>query len=782
MQLHRLIPLVALTLVSVAAAPLQATIVELKNGMRIEGVVGKLSSVGSDPTSGGSTGGVAVQLIVMIDDQLKRTFVSTYSVQDTQESEPQPTERIKINQRVASSGNRVLVIGDSIRVSPLDKWGRRIYTMQTPKGPIDVIQGVTEITPHWTRLDGLVGERSYIWDMRMRTSSIPRETLSKILMQHLDPKQSNQRLQVVRLYLQSERYRDAAAELAEVIRDFPELKSLEKEIAELRNMSADNLISEIQLYRDGGQHNLAYGMLTKFPSEGIAGEKQQRVSQLLDDYERSYERRERIFALLRKHADEFADAASKPQVDAAVDEILNALNINNLNRMADYLRLSDDASLGLDEKLSLAISGWILGPNNATENLPVALSAFEARDLVSEYLTNDPETDRAAILEKLEKMEGGAPNYVAQIMAHMRPPLADREPEKSSEIPGYFLCKVDGVPGTSDFYYYVQLPEGYDPYRRYPAIVTLHGAGTTPQQQIDWWCGGYSERAQVRLGQAARNGYIVIAPLWAEEHQSRYQYSALEHASVLFTLRDAMRRLSIDTDKIFLSGHSAGGDAAWDIGLAHPDLWAGVIPIVAMADKYVARYWENAKQVPFYFVSGELDGNKKEVNSRDWDRYLTKNNFDVTLVEYRGRGHEHFQEEQFDLFKWMALQRRTFFKKEFECATMRPWDNFFYWVEVSDFPEKSVVLPAAFPEPKKSPITVKGTVLESNGVRVESGASRGIVYLSPDMVNFNERVNVYFNRRNYGGNVIPSTEVMLEDARSRADRQHPFWAKVETTR
>ena len=46
-----------------------------------------------------------------------------------------------------------------------------------------------------------------------------------------------------------------------------------------------------------------------------------------------------------------------------------------------------------------------------------------------------------------------------------------------------------------------------------------------------------------------------------------------------------------------------GGDAAWDLGLSHPDLWAGVIPIVATSDKYISRYWENAKFVPFYFVA-----------------------------------------------------------------------------------------------------------------------------------------------------------------------------------
>jgi hypothetical protein len=65
-----------------------------------------------------------------------------------------------------------------------------------------------------------------------------------------------------------------------------------------------------------------------------------------------------------------------------------------------------------------------------------------------------------------------------------------------------------------------------------------------------------------------------------------------------------------------------GGDAAWDIGLAHPDLWAGVLPVVATADKYVSRYWENGRGLPMYFVAGELDGNRITKNARDLDRYF----------------------------------------------------------------------------------------------------------------------------------------------------------------
>lgn len=757
------------------------TIVELKNGMRLEGAVGKIASMSDDPLKTPTAGAVDNELIVFVDNDLKRTFVSTYQVQDVQEAAPTPVERVKIDQRVATSGRSVHAVGEGIRVSPWDEFGRRIFSMQTARGPIDVIQGITEITPQWTRVEGLMADNPYVWDMRIRTSSIPRDKLSQILMRRIDPQDSAQRLQIVRLYLQAERYRDAAAELGALMNDFDELKQqFGKQFDELNQLSATSLIDEVELRKDTGQHNLAYGMLNKFPDKNVASATLLKVKSMLTEYQTAYERRDTMFTQLKEHLEEFTDPTQKPIVEKALAEIEAELNINNMERLGPYLRLSDDPKLKVDEKLSLAISGWILGPNDSLENMAVALSVYEARDLVSEYVSNKDGVDRRAILDKLKGMEGGAPAYVAKILQFMKPPLWNAEPETSSEIPGYFLMRVPGVPGRSDFFYYVQLPQGYDPYRKYPTIVTLHGAGTSAEQQIDWWAGSHSEKAKLRTGQAARNGYIVIAPIWAEEHQFEYNYSAYEHAAVLFSLRHALRHFSIDTDRVFLSGHSMGGDAAWDIGLAHPDLWAGVIPIVAKADKYIARYWENARNVSLYFVCGELDGNKRETNSRDFDRYLTKTNIDTTIVEYRGRGHEHFQDEIQDLFRWMDLHKRQFFPKEYEVVAMRPWDNFFFWLEVSDFPERSIVLPSNYPEARKSPVKISARVLATNGVLVNSGTGKANIYLTPDIVNFDERMTVSYGGRNYGNGVEPSTEVMLEDARTRADRLHPFWAKVDT--
>ena len=90
--------------------------------------------------------------------------------------------------------------------------------------------------------------------------------------------------------------------------------------------------------------------------------------------------------------------------------------------------------------------------------------------------------------------------------------------------------------------------------------------------------------------------------------------------------------------------------------------------------------------MPFYVVQGELDGDKIKENARDLDRYM-KHRYDVTVVEYQGRGHEDFYEEIQNLFDWMGRrQPRNFFPKEFEVSTMRTWDNYFWWLEVDKLP------------------------------------------------------------------------------------------------
>jgi predicted esterase len=343
------------------------------------------------------------------------------------------------------------------------------------------------------------------------------------------------------------------------------------------------------------------------------------------------------------------------------------------------------------------------------------------------------------------------------------------------QIPGYFRLATPGLTGEPDITYHVQVPPEYHPARRYPCVVTLSGSGSSPLQQISWWAGDFSPKAGMRMGQASRHGYIVIAPEWSRAHQTKYEYSAREHAAVLYSLRDACRRFSIDTDRVFLSGHSMGGDAAWDMGLAHPDLWAGVLPVVATAAKYIAHYSENGRYVAFYFVCGQKDGDRMELNKRDLDRYLKRARYDTMVVEYQGRGHEHFQDEIHHMFDWMNLHKRTFAVREFECNSMRPWDNFFWWAEMSGFPKRVMVMPAAWPVAGARAAGIEGKIHENNSIHLDTAAAKMTIWLSPELVDFDKRVMINGKAQT----VAPSLDVLLEDVRTRADRQHAFWAKVE---
>ena len=395
------------------------------------------------------------------------------------------------------------------------------------------------------------------------------------------------------------------------------------------------------------------------------------------------------------------------------------------------------------------------------------------------YLNEPIKLNRVRLFRDLPSEEGADAARLAAILAHMKPPYDLPEPV-SEQTPGYYDMETPVLPKESPVHYLIQLPPEYNPYRRYPMIVTLHGAGTTTEQQIDWWAGSWTRG--MRTGQATRHGYIVLAPDWAGEHQDQYQYSAREHAIVLGCYRDACRRFAVDTDRVFLSGHSMGGDAAWDIGLAHPDLWAGVIPISAESARFCSLYWENARNLPFYVICGELDGAKMSKNSRDLDRYLN-HGYNTTVVEYQGRGHEHFSDELLRLFDWMGRFHREFFPREFNCATMREGDNFFWWVELSGMPPRSMVSPTDWPPPRGSePVHVKANVTANNNLSIRTGTTRLTVWLAPGMFDFKRPISIVVNghkMNNRTSNLAPNLETLLEDVRTRGDRQHPFWAKFD---
>lgn len=756
----------------------RADAVSLRNGVQVEGRVGKIASIYQPPNPAAAE--TTATPIVFTDDGLRRTYFPRTLVRDDGYAVRNPAqEKIRIAKRVAVSNKRIGTVGPVIRITPFDEYGNRSYTMRAPAGALTVIQGMTEITPIYTKVEGLVVEQSYVWDMRVATNSIPRDTLTAVVRRAIDPKNANQRLQIVRLYTQAERYEDARQELAACILDFPELADLKKLEQELTQLAAGRLLREVELRRDVGQHQHANYLLEELQKLGpmhLSAEASVRIRDLLAEYAEQFKLGQQTIKQMKEFHAKASGDKLRMKLQPTVDEIERNMNFNTLARMADFVRLADDDKMTPEQKLALAISGWVLGSGGGTDNLAVAMSAVEVRDLVREYLRTKQPADREMILSQLTSLEGASAANVAKILANMKPPLDPPQTDDQESRPGYYEVSIPGTTEQAEFTYHVQLPPQYDPYRRYPCVVTLGGTGLKAKDQLQWWTGVYDAQRGIHTGQAPRHGYVVIAVDWVADRQRSYEFSAREHAAVLYSLRDACRRFSIDTDRVFLSGHSTGGDAAWDIGLAHPDLWAGVIPIVAGTDKFIGRYSDNVKYVPFYFVSGELDGDKMSRNGPQFDRYMQYGANDVMIVDFQGRGHEHFQEELPRIIEWMNVHRRDFFVKNWKVQSMRPWDNFFWFAEFNNFPAKTMASPASWPPPKGTAAAkLEGRVTDNNGVVIDSHGAKMTVWLAPEFIDFTRKVSINGKSRT----VNPSLETLLEDVRTRGDRLHPFWAKVE---
>jgi pimeloyl-ACP methyl ester carboxylesterase len=660
--------------------------------------------------------------------------------------------------------------------------------MQTSRGPLAIVQGITELTPRYAKVEGLLGRPdAVVWDMRIATSSIPKETLAMILdkaVSHDDPQDW---LEVVRFYLQAERYGEASQELEAIIKAFPDKEDLKSEAKQIRQMGARRILKEIQLRREAGQHELVGRLLEGFPVDDVPGDALQQVREALANYQAEMSGMQIVRDQLLAQYGQLASDDTRALVKSVVDEIVKDLNYNNVGRLLSFTKLIDDPNLSAEDKIALAISGWILGPGEAIQSFGEAVPLIAVRNVVRKYLTEPAAHERTILLDSIRSVEGLTVPRVAAILSQLTPPWS--VPREASQGFGAYELMAAGYSESGDFRYLVQLPPEYDPYRNYPTLLVLNGAYNSPEQELEYWTGPQPRDEEgkptgPRQGQAMRHGYITIAVEWLKPRQYSYEFSLREHEAVLTVMRDASRRFSIDPDRVFLSGHGIGGDAAWDFAIAHPDLWAGAIPFLAQLDKeekFIQHYWENAAYVPFYFVSGELDGLKMKTNSQLFDQFLSrridKKPFNATVVEYHGRGYEPYHDEILNIFDWMGRQKREW-PKNFQCNTMRDWDNFFWWVEAQGFPNS--ITPGNWPRGSARPTILQGEVLNGNKLSARSAADETTIWLRPELVDFSKPIRVELNGKRLTGDTTPSLDVILEDARTRVDRQRPFWAKIQS--
>ena len=183
-------------------------------------------------------------------------------------------------------------------------------------------------------------------------------------------------------------------------------------------------------------------------------------------------------------------------------------------------------------------------------------------------------------------------------------PLVRAGATYAADVPrGRQLLTRDNINGV-EYRYIAYIPEDYDPARRYPVRVYLHGGVSRPRRdEANWW------RNQERYARA--DAIVVFPESWREAMW--WQANQVENLGGL--LNDLKRDYNVNENAVHLLGVSDGATGAFYHAFKAPTPWAGFLsfnghPVVLAnpsTDADGQMYVTNLRNKPFFVINGGQD-------------------------------------------------------------------------------------------------------------------------------------------------------------------------------
>lgn len=234
--------------------------------------------------------------------------------------------------------------------------------------------------------------------------------------------------------------------------------------------------------------------------------------------------------------------------------------------------------------------------------------------------------------------------------------------------------------------YGLYLPKNYDPQKKYPLVVMLHGAGSNHRLALRRVFGKSNANGETDV-EASRYfpqwndvDYIVASPY----ARGTAGYQGIVEKDVLDVLADVKKRFNIDEDRTYLTGLSMGGGGTLWIGMTHPDIWAAIAPVCPAPPNGTDALAMNALNVPAHFFHGDADPAVKVDISRNWVKTLKEFGSTVEYQEYPGVFHDSWVNAYKDgfIFEWFKKFKRNPFPDQVRYATTQYKYNHAYWITI----------------------------------------------------------------------------------------------------
>ena len=202
--------------------------------------------------------------------------------------------------------------------------------------------------------------------------------------------------------------------------------------------------------------------------------------------------------------------------------------------------------------------------------------------------------------------------------------------------------------------YRVLYPEGFDPSKKYPLVLFLHGAGERGENNEKQLIHG----SKLFLDAQNRKDFpaVVIFPqcppddYWANVHRpldengkrhfTFFKTSKKPHQSMkgLMSMVDSLSSVShIDTERMYVMGLSMGGMGTFELVSRMPKTFAAAAPICGGDNPKSAKKY--SKKVPFWIFHGLKDDVVPPHFSQDMAKAIEAKGGKVKLTLYPNANH-----------------------------------------------------------------------------------------------------------------------------------------------
>lgn len=260
--------------------------------------------------------------------------------------------------------------------------------------------------------------------------------------------------------------------------------------------------------------------------------------------------------------------------------------------------------------------------------------------------------------------------------------------------------------------YGLYIPKNYDPSKKYPLVIMLHGAGSNHRLALRRVFGKSNANGETDV-EASRYfpewkdvEYIVASPL----ARGTMGYQGIAEKDVYDVLADVKKRFNIDENRTYLTGLSMGGGGTLYIGLTRPDIWAALAPVCPAPPTGTDAYAPNALNIPMHFFHGDQDQAVNVNVSRDWVKKLKELGTNVSYQEYPGVNHDSWVNAYRDgfIFTWFDQFKRNPYPDRVRFSSSRYKYNQAYWVTIEQFTSGTTAsIDAHFTAPNELTITTQ---------------------------------------------------------------------------